>query len=131
MTRVWYIAISLGLLLGVGACAQAGSGDPSPADAAQPAPDAPIGSVADAPVGGPPDAAPGVPDATPGVPDAAPPPPDAPGSGGTPDALPPGSNLLCNSHADCTIAGECCFTFGSPPGFCVQGTEIGSLCLPN
>jgi hypothetical protein len=55
---------------------------------------------------------------------------DATPQQGTPDALPPGSGLFCSDHGDCTTSGECCFTFGQPPGFCVLGTEVGPLCLP-
>lgn len=41
--------------------------------------------------------------------------------------------LFCNSNAECTIAGQCCFQLvpGSP-GFCVDGTvdPILMICLP-
>lgn len=44
---------------------------------------------------------------------------------------PPGGDLFCSSTADCAgQPGTCCFTLGQPPGFCVAGTEIGGICLP-
>ena len=105
------------------ACAEAGSKNPGSADASTSTdaltfgfPDANNNGVPDARLSGPPDAP------TFSVPDAS--------TQGTIDALPPGSNLFCSTHSDCTTAGECCFTFGQPPGFCVVGTEIGPLCLP-
>lgn len=57
---------------------------------------------------------------------------DAPGSQpDAPIALPDGGGLFCTTSAECTIAGQCCFSLGGP-GFCIDGTEqIPGLCLPN
>jgi hypothetical protein len=39
---------------------------------------------------------------------------------------------MCATSAECTVVGECCFSFppGSP-GFCVPGEEMFGICLPN
>jgi hypothetical protein len=52
------------------------------------------------------------------------------------DAIPPGSNGLCATNANCTNAGECCFNFfgQSPQGFCVLGSPIipgTETCVPD
>lgn len=42
-----------------------------------------------------------------------------------------GTGLFCNTDNDCTTAGECCFTLGQPPGFCVPGDNSLGVCIPN
>ena len=82
-----------------------------------------------------PDAMPPWPDAqqpadAPVLPDAAP----VPDSPPTPDANLPdaaGSGIFCNSHAECTVAGECCFYILEPPGLCVEGEVFLEICIPN
>lgn len=50
---------------------------------------------------------------------------DAP-IGGTSD----GGGLFCTSTAQCSsMPGTCCFSLGGP-GFCVPGTEVGGICIP-
>lgn len=67
----------------------------------------------------PPDAAPPKLDASVPVADAFVPPPDA-----------PPNSIFCSSNSQCTVAGECCFTFGGPMGFCTPGTIVLGQCVP-
>ena len=50
-----------------------------------------------------------------------------------PGDAPPGSNLFCAANSQCTIAGECCFTFlgASSTGVCAAGTVVIGVCVPN
>ncbi|HVK88585.1 MAG TPA: hypothetical protein VM513_30915 [Kofleriaceae bacterium] len=93
------------------ACANAGGSSPPVDSRSIDAPRIDAQILVDAPVDGLPSDAPVLVDA---------PPADAP----------PGSNLFCSTNGDCTIAGECCFAIEGT-GFCVQGTPIGSVCLPD
>ncbi len=67
----------------------------------------------------PPDAATPTPDAFVPVADAFVPPPDA-----------PPNSIFCSANNQCTVAGECCFTFGGPMGFCTPGTIVLGQCVP-
>jgi hypothetical protein len=40
------------------------------------------------------------------------------------------SGPFCNGNAECTVAGECCFTLGGP-GVCVPGTPFAGSCIPD
>ena len=40
------------------------------------------------------------------------------------------SGPFCNGNSECTASGECCLSLGGP-GFCVPGTAVGSICLPD
>ncbi|MDX2087553.1 MAG: hypothetical protein SFX73_06875 [Kofleriaceae bacterium] len=42
---------------------------------------------------------------------------------------PPGSGLFCSDHSDCTLQGECCYSFQGV-GICAEGTIILGACLP-
>ena len=63
-----------------------------------------------------------------GGPDASNPPPPADAGVSGPDA---GDPLFCNADTDCVNAGECCFDLGSPPGFCVSGSDVFGVCVPS
>lgn len=83
------------------------------------------GAVVDGPVNPNPDAQVSQPDAR--LVDAPVSQPDAPI--GLPDG---GTGLFCTTTAECTIAGQCCFTLGGGTGFCVAGSEpIPGFCVPN
>lgn len=65
-------------------------------------------------------------------PDAAQPKPDASvpmADAFVPPDAPPNS-IFCSSNSQCTVAGECCFTFGGPMGFCTPGTVVLGQCVP-
>ncbi len=103
------------------ACAQGGSGDPTDANGsssdAKPI-DAPNNPGNDAPI-----------QPTDGAVDSMP-------ADAMVDAIPPGSNGLCATNANCTNSGECCFNFfgQSPQGFCVLGSPIipgTETCVPD
>ena len=42
------------------------------------------------------------------------------------DAMAGGEGGFCESSADCTVSGNCCFI-----ALCVPGTDIGGLCVPD
>ncbi len=46
-----------------------------------------------------------------------------------PDAAP--EPLICTDNAQCDNPGDCCLTLGEPDGFCVAGTILIGVCLPN
>ncbi|HEY5927900.1 MAG TPA: hypothetical protein VIV11_39710 [Kofleriaceae bacterium] len=62
--------------------------------------------------------------------------PDAPKTDGgivqdafiPPDAPP--NSIFCTMNNQCTVAGECCLTFGGPMGFCAPGTIVLGACVP-
>ena len=45
-----------------------------------------------------------------------------------PDAPP--NSIFCTMNNQCTVAGECCLTFGGPMGFCAPGTIVLGACVP-
>jgi hypothetical protein len=112
---MWLRAFVVGVCVSAASCASGGaattSDDDSPHDAATQQHDAHVSTI---------DAAHH--DAMVSTPDA---PPDA---FVRPDA-PPGA-LICGSDGDCT-ASQCCFDFGTPPGFCVDGADFLGVCVPN
>lgn len=40
------------------------------------------------------------------------------------------SGPFCDGNGDCTVSGECCFSFGGP-GICVPGTPFAGACIPS
>jgi hypothetical protein len=101
--------LSLVLLL-LASCATAADDN----DGQAPAPDARKGVTF-------PDAGPQA-DAAP-TPDAAPP---LPVDAATPAIDAGGTSGICETNADCTVSGECCFVIA-----CTPGTKLGDACLPD
>ncbi len=107
-------------LLSLGACAQAGSQTPKQDAPVNPGVDSPT-SMVDSPTQPQPDSR--LLDAF--VPPDAFVPRDAPAV--QMDAAP---GPFCATNPDCTVAGECCFNFGGPQGFCVPGDIVLGQCFP-